>query len=199
MESIVVILSWTCCCGRAAPTRSGQRYSLDKAKAMMCIRLLLLGLLGVSAVPEWASACSCILAQGVAEEVERSHAVFVGTIVEHEEIESPWGGSRTVWLVHFSVSKAWKGVTEAQFTTYTEKDGAACGYAFELDQEYLVYAYWGNDAKAVGYPALSVCSRSRPLGEATENLVELGEPPVSVVTPTLWGRIKALFLPPPQR
>ena len=43
------------------------------------------------------------------------------------------------------------------------------------------------------FPETNACERTRPLGAATEDLEALGAPSFTLVEPTLWGQIKALF------
>lgn len=76
-------------------------------------------------------------------------------------------------LVTFKVSKLWKG-TPAQFITVTTGlNEAGCGYAFKIGRRYLVYADIGNGE---AYPRTSICTPTKPLGEATADVAILGPP-----------------------
>ena len=72
--------------------------------------------------------------------------------------------------VIFEVKKAWKGVNEKTISIFTSSQSAACGYGFKTGHTYLVYAH-GNDE---GRLATSICSRTRRLKDAREDLEELG-------------------------
>ena len=159
---------------------------------------IFLSLLAAWIAVEQAFACSCEFSADVAAEVKRVSAVFIGTTVKREEIKREISTSigteeEPGWLWHFRVSKAWKGVETDQFKGFTRQGGAACGYPFEPNREYLVYAYCFTGCDDPANMEISTCSRTRPLAEATEDIEALGEPTVTLVEATVWGLIKALF------
>jgi len=45
------------------------------------------------------------------------------------------------YLVHFDVTKSYRGAPGQQAVIHTADQGSACGYAFEQGHDYLVYAY----------------------------------------------------------
>ena len=92
--------------------------------------------------------CSCEMSGSALEELERRGAVFSGSvieiIIEEDEI---WG---TVHLVKFDVIEAWKGVEGQEITVYTASNEAACGYNFQMNKDYLVYANYNNKDTRLG-------------------------------------------------
>ena len=135
------------------------------------------------------SACSCGPVPTPAEALEQAHAVFSGTVKEIEGL--PPGG--TPLRVAFRADRWWKGGEGATVSIVTSDDEAACGFHFEDGEAYLVFAYGDNViTDETGYLVAGICSRTKRLSEAQEELPELG-PAITAVAPTWWGRIKALF------
>ncbi len=105
----------------------------------------------------------------VAEEVERADAVFVGKVVA---MDIPTGliiSSADPVRVTFSVSSVWKGSDDKTLIVITKRDSASCGYPFEEDKEYLVYAYIDEQADLHA----NLCSRTALLSDAQEDLALL--------------------------
>jgi hypothetical protein len=114
-------------------------------------------------------ACSCLPAKGVAQELEQSNAVFSGKVIKiksHRQAENIFASVEVI----FNVQKAWKGVKKKTISVFTSSNSAACGYSFRKNQTYLVYAN-GNDE---GKLSTSICSRTKSLKDAREDLRELG-------------------------
>lgn len=114
-------------------------------------------------------ACTCAPAKSAAQELERSTAVFSGKVLEikrHKQAEDIFAQVEVV----FRVEKVWKGVERRTVSVFTSSWSAACGYGFKGGRTYLVYAY-GN---AEGRLSTSICSRTRRLKNAREDLGELG-------------------------
>ncbi len=134
--------------------------------------LVLTGLGIVLLAPDSASACSCAGGGSKKEMVEwaLSHpgAVFTGEVIDLQKGSS----SSSVTL---RVSEVWKGPQRETIQVSTPSYGASCGYPFKEGQEYLVYAYWGNQGTPPR-PALKVdlCSSTKPLSEAGADLALLG-------------------------
>lgn len=107
-------------------------------------------------------ACSCVPPGDPMSEMEQATAVFAGRVYSMERS----GGS--VW-VHFELAQVWKGPYQSILTVRTNDSSAACGFEFVQDQDYMVYAYGEmNDLQ------VSLCSRTRPLSVAEEDLKLLG-------------------------
>jgi hypothetical protein len=96
---------------------------------------------------------------------------------------------RDVWIaqrmgkddveVTFDVLQSWKGPAEENITVITRRFGSMCGYGFKTGGEYLVYA-GGKDNSL----STSLCSRTRGLARASEDLSLLGEGVFSRLPPT---------------
>ncbi|MDY6877744.1 MAG: hypothetical protein SWK90_16300 [Chloroflexota bacterium] len=120
--------------------------------------------------PDRALACSCIPPGPPAEELAKSTAVFAGKVVALDVPTGPVISSADPVRVTFQVSTVWKGPVYNTLVVTTARGGASCGYEFKPGQEYLVYARGAETALAV-----SLCSRTRLLSAAGEDLATLGE------------------------
>lgn len=63
--------------------------------------------------------------------------------------------------VLFYASKIWKGTRRQDLLVTTRDSEAACGYLFEENRHYLVYAYYDEGQTITGY-----CTLTKPLSEA---------------------------------
>jgi hypothetical protein len=114
-------------------------------------------------------ACTCAPPQSASQELQRATAVFSGKVVEikkHKQSSDLFAGVEVV----FAVEKVWKGVDEARVSVFTSSQSSACGYGFKEGRTYLVYAHGNADRRL----ATSICSRTRRLKDAREDLEELG-------------------------
>ncbi|TCP70668.1 hypothetical protein [Baia soyae] len=103
-------------------------------------------------------ACSCVPSGDPIKEADKSSAVFVGKVVKLE-------GDANQQIATLHVSKRWKGDLDPELTVYTALSGAACGFDFEMEKEYLVYA-----TKENGHLTTTICSRTKLLSEAQADL-----------------------------
>lgn len=121
----------------------------------------------VALMPDCASACSCGGSKEEIVEWALSHpgAVFSGKVIDIER------GSFS-----FRVNEVWKGQRRETLQVSTPNSGAACVYPFENGQEYLVFAYWGNQGTPPR-PGLKVdlCGSTKPLSLAGAELALLGD------------------------
>lgn len=113
-----------------------------------------------------ALACSCAPPGPPKESLDQSTAVFSGKVTAVEK-EGPFG-----LIVTFAVDSAWKGVAEKTIKVGTASNDAMCGYSFEKGKSYLVYASVAPGAKKL---QTNICSRTRSLDDAKEDLAALGE------------------------
>ena len=104
---------------------------------------------GVSVNVKPAYACSCLRPGPPLAELDRATAVFAGEVSDIKR-------TTTGVDVSFSVSDVWKGDLNSTLVVTTGPHSAACGYPFEIGQDYLVYAYGRDDA---GLEA-NLCSRT---------------------------------------
>ena len=121
--------------------------------------------------PGHAFACSCIQPGSPLEELDRSALVFSGTVVSVRE-DKPLMGidafpSNGPTTVDFKVHEVWKGQLPPNVSLTTAKYGASCGFTFVEGLRYIVYSRDGE--------TVSLCSRTRLLQGADEDLTELGK------------------------
>jgi len=137
----------------------------------MSYRLALAGL-AVSGAALWASpaaACKCKFPT-VEEGKEGAVAVFEGRVTKIEDEAKVEGGPPPGKRVTFALVRTWKALEDQEvISAHTSESSASCGYTFELDSSYLVYA--GGEPGAL---SVSACSRTRKMSEATEDLASLG-------------------------
>lgn len=104
-------------------------------------------------------ACSCIIPGTPQEELEKSDAVFSGTVMKMEETISGYD-------VTLQVQEAWKGVEDNLIKVHTGMGGGDCGFSFREGEDYLVYASLVN-----GELQVYICSLTGTLeGADTESL-----------------------------
>ena len=113
-------------------------------------------------------ACSCAPPPPPKEALAASSAVFTGKVVAVEDVGD---FQRSVTI---EVASSWKGVKAKTVTVKTAKDSAACGYGFEKGKSYLVYAREVKEGEAKVL-STNLCSRTRTLAEAKEDLAALGD------------------------
>jgi hypothetical protein len=137
----------------------------------MCLVLWLIALTVLLAlIPQQVYACSCVPAGPPADELARSSAVFSGKVSSKHVPLFVLQPSIDPVQVTFNVSRVWKGPAFQTLVVHTGVDGGSCGYGFQDDQEYLVYAF-GEE----GHLRVSLCSLTKPLANAAEDLSALGE------------------------
>jgi MYXO-CTERM domain-containing protein len=135
-----------------------------------CIRRLLFAL--TLALGLWnasAHACKC-RPLSVDEAKADASAIFEGRVTKLADEAPAEGQPPAGKLVTLALVRTWKGLeNEETITVRTSESSASCGYAFELDKSYLVYAQGAPDALAV-----TSCGRTRPMAESNEDLAALG-------------------------
>lgn len=107
--------------------------------------------------PSMATACSCVEQDILpVQEMAQSTEVFSGRVVT----VTPSGSDKAARLL---VERVWKG--DVGRNVILPIGTSTCSYHFVAGERYIVYAHNWNT---------SVCSRTRPLSEAQEDLVVLG-------------------------
>ena len=115
--------------------------------------------------PGAAVACRCLPPPAPKVALERATAVFAGKVTAVAE-----KGQQK--QVTFEVSRSWKGIASDTVIVTTASHSATCGYNFEAQKEYLVYGSKGENAE---FLSTNICTRTRPLAQAKDDLAELGE------------------------
>ncbi|QHJ69547.1 hypothetical protein [Planococcus halotolerans] len=141
-------------------------------KNILLLLMIAVMIAGVVAWPAAASACSCIEPPGVAEELERSDAVFSGKAILVDE--KPVLFSAATRSVVFQVAQVWKGPAHSQIKIKTGQGDGDCGINFSAGQEYLVYAvksemYGANELTTI------ICDRTAVLSQSQGDFAVLGE------------------------
>src|SRR5262245_1546373 len=95
----------------------------------------------VLGAPSRAESCSCGPPRPVLEALQEAKAVFLGVVVSVGKPVLDGEGAFGPLVVRFRVSRAWKGVSGEDVEVRTAVLGTACGYSFEVGEEYLVYTY----------------------------------------------------------
>ena len=91
-------------------------------------------------------ACSCIAPPPPKEKLRTSGLVFRGTVINVKESRKTTGNFINYQNeIEFQSSKIWKGENSSKIILYTASNGAACGYNFEKNKEYIIYAYKSGD------------------------------------------------------
>ena len=132
----------------------------------MIIRTLIIAI-AILLTTTAALACSCAdMGAGVCQTYWVTPAVFSGRVVQVEDVKrTAEEGYFLKKKVRFAVIDAFRGVTGETVEVLTGSGGGDCGYNFEVNESYLVYA-WNNGGKL----STGICSRTRRLTDAAEDL-----------------------------
>lgn len=131
------------------------------------MKKLFLGALLFFVFASWANACSCMLPWKPAEELEKSDYVFTWNVIKIEESSDQrfFSPDNSVTI---SVNESYKWGLDGNIIVTTAWDSAACGYNFEENKEYFVYASKFEDQVSV-----SLCSKTSLLSNASESVDKL--------------------------
>lgn len=121
------------------------------------------------AAPSAAHACKCMFPE-VAPAREGATAVFEGRVTAM--VDEPVDGDVSIGKkrVTLALVRTWKGLENKESVVVsTSASSASCGYMFEPNTSYLVYADGTESALEV-----SGCSRTRLMSDAADDLAVLG-------------------------
>jgi hypothetical protein len=127
--------------------------------------------------PRYTFACSCSAEPPVMEEFASCKAVFSGRVLSRSKIviaPAELGGFEEVSFT-FLVDRVWKGQLTTQVDVATGVGGGDCGFLFEEGEEYLVYAFADEESLAT-----NICTRTRPISLAFNDIKELGPPTANI-------------------
>jgi hypothetical protein len=154
---------------------------------ILSITLIFMALLTVR--PSVTYACSCVVPAEPLEALEKNTAVFVGRVVDIKKTKGTIISSADPVKVTFDVDSSWKGVEGNKVTLTTALSSASCGFEFVEGESYIVYANANADGEgASGKLVASLCSRTKLLASASEDLKELGSS-ISAETPTASPKV----------
>jgi hypothetical protein len=120
--------------------------------------------------------CSCMGDRPVCEAYWQASAVFVGVVTgvrepprltPEEAMKRAEAGEWPQRTFTFAVERPLRGVEGAQVAVGTGLGGGDCGYGFRVGERYLVYAY---REQKTGKLSTGICTRTRPLARANEDL-----------------------------
>ena len=151
----------------------------------LSVLLIVVGAL-LAASPMCVYACSCRPPGTPAEELGRSDAVFQGTVVSVQNPSGPVASNADITTVTFNVSKVWKGQITQTGTIVTPGSSASCGVTFEQGVEYVVYGRASEGALTT-----NLCSRTRAIGDASEDIAALGAGQAPSADPQAPGQLPA--------
>lgn len=137
--------------------------------AALLAAALSVGLVVLSVAPAPARACSCVQPPPPSTALEQAAAVFEARVARVEV-----DAARLRMTAHLIVIRQWKGDLPEDVTVTTASQGSLCGFPFVVDQRVLLYVDGAVDEMSV-----SMCSRSRPMEQAGEDLAALLDLPVS--------------------
>lgn len=125
-----------------------------------------------------ALACSCRNRHdeprvAVSASFERASIVFIGRVESKEKFRPKEADAHMEYeRTQFYVVQSWKGEKATRVYVETSITCCMCGYLFEKDRLYLVFASPSSDS---GYYATSLCSGTKPLDAAQEDVAVLDE------------------------
>ena len=162
------------------------------ARRRLLVLILMGSLVTLTAVhPTPTYVCSCAPPLSVDEAHQQATAVFMGKVVglnQHTKVaprktmrvtqsfpfvtfEQQWGVFTGPSQITFEVLQVWKGPAQPRITIEgVEHDGMSCGYSFEREQTYVVYAHHNGTTLEN-----TMCGRTKLLQEAQAEVAALGE------------------------
>jgi hypothetical protein len=117
--------------------------------------------------------------------------LFVGQVIEIANREKPEAEPTHLFnfsplLVRFRVQERFRGATDSVVEVSTGRGGGDCGYPFKVGDIYLVYASRNKDN---GILYTGICSRTRPLEKAGEDMDFLRSLPNQPPGATIFGTV----------
>lgn len=136
------------------------------------------------------AACSCAGEGLPCQSFGAARAVFVGKVTgakEQRESRMEDGTKITydVGEIHFKVEESFLGVKGQTATIFSGTGGGDCGYWFVRGERYLIYAYGDSVDKLY----TNICTRTRPLADAEEDLAFLRSLPRKGTGARIFGNV----------
>lgn len=198
---------------------------MKTVKKFVHILIFLSFFLSVFARPQKAYACSCpesLTPLTMQQEFEKHDAVFTGTVIRKinnhnllfsaiEDVFDNLGYSTNFihrwkyglfwgYSVFINVTESWKGVSQSVVQVDTGYGHGDCGYEFDINQQYIIYANYANnnfrDLNAGNYLITGICNRNAELLNATEDLEYLNKIPnipIKFTLPILINETQTIY------
>lgn len=134
------------------------------------------------------NACDCVAGGTPCHDYWKAAAVFTGTVIYSSSTTYKRGEyDVTGRLVRFNIDQPFRGVKGKNVEVRTGLGDSDCGYNFRVGGQYLVYAY--NDGDKL---ATSICSRTRLISEASDDLAYFQGLATAEPGATISGEVKRL-------
>lgn len=131
-------------------------------RSFLIVALLVVASVALDPVP--AEACTCMPSGPPCEAAWQTDAIFRARVVSVTRGPAQ-GNTPGARIVRMQIVEAFTGVQGERLDVTTASDGAMCGYDFEAGRDYVVYA-----RSSVSGFTTSICSRTRPVEEAGDDL-----------------------------
>lgn len=136
------------------------------------VSAFVVAVIALLAAPAAAWACSCSSAGPACQAFFATDVVFAGRVLSvTSQIRTvELGGGlepmrESMAVVRMRVIDAYKNVSDKEVDIHTGQGAADCGYRFSVGGDYVIYAHANK-----GELFTSICSRTRPLSDAAEDL-----------------------------
>jgi hypothetical protein len=116
-------------------------------------------------LPNDMQACTCAGPRPPCQAYWEANVVFAGTVIQIGVSDSKAPFSQR--LIRLSVTDPFRGMTGSEAEVLTGWGDSDCGYGFRLGTDYLVYAHLNKENNKL---YTSICSRTRPLSNAADDL-----------------------------
>lgn len=130
----------------------------------MRIRILFLAVLMLVLYADRANACSCARRMPPCEAYKETPAIFIALVTD---IDPSSKNTNELPYAHLSIEQAYKGINEAKIKMWQGSGGGDCSFVFKKGERYLIYAWYSDETKQFH---TNICTRSRPLAYAAEDL-----------------------------
>ena len=138
-----------------------------------------------------AYACSCAPNGPPCDYYGKATAIFLGRVVGSAQRKSYTDerGNKTVYdvgAIRFLVQENYKGAPGYEVEIHSGTGGGDCGYWFLRNESYVVYAYGSSEDNKL---YTNICTRTRHVTEAAEDLEYLRGLSAAKPGATLYGRL----------
>ncbi len=136
--------------------------------------------------PAIVKACSCMSSGPPCQSYWNTPVVFSGRVVEitTPKIEETRSAAFPEKTIRFAVNQAFRGISGTTVEVVTGMGGGDCGYDFELNENYLVYA---DNYKGKIYAG--ICSRTQLLSKAGEDIEYINNLSKTKAGATVYGSV----------
>lgn len=135
-------------------------------------------------------ACSCVARLPPCQAYKETQAIFIATVIEIKTGagDAAKSGNITSQMAYarLSVLETFKGISEKEIRMWQGTGSGDCSFVFEQGESYLIYASFDEETKL---HHTNICTRSRPLAYAADDLDYLRGQPASDSVTRLSGTL----------